>query len=335
MADGRRHLVAAGGVLVSAVALFFVTRSIDVGEAARVLASVDPVLLAAIGAIVAVEVALRAFRWSVLLPRRTDGRRILVPRLVPPLLAGYLGNAVLPARLGEPMRAVLVSRRESIDMAGALGSVLVERVVDIATLAPLAFIAAQLVGVPGWLDQILGLTTFGGLVLLVILLTVGAAPLVRLALLVIPDSRHGLRDAVGRFGASLGGRGRRPHVLVAALISSIAWLLDAVSVWLGATAIGVAIDYPAAMLVAGIGTLGTAIPSAPGYVGTYELAMAGIAALVGVPPAAALALAVLIHVMTLGLVAVGGAVSVMIMGADLREVARDAEASSRRGATRA
>jgi uncharacterized protein (TIRG00374 family) len=132
---------------------------------------------------------------------------------------------------------------------------------------------------------------------------------------------------VERFGRSLGGPARRPHLLAAAVISSVAWMTDALSLWLVAASIGVAIDYPAAMLIAGIGTLGTALPSAPGYVGTYELAVSGIAVLVGVPPAAALAMAVLLHLMTLGPVAIGGAVSVAAIGADLGEVARAAEAS--------
>ena len=329
MSDGRRRLVVAAGLLISAVALFLVVRSIDLAEAASVLVSANPVPLAAIVALVAVQVALRAFRWSVLLPRLADGRRIPFPRLVPPLLTGYLGNAVLPARLGEPMRAVVAARRAGVGMPEALGSVLVERVVDTATLASVAFVAALLVGAPGWVVPVLGLTAGAGVVVLATLLTVGAMPLVRLAHRIVPASRHGIRDVIERFGASLGGPGRRPHLLAAAAISTTAWLLDAVSMWLVATSIGVAIDYPSAMLIAGVGTLGTAIPSAPGYVGTYELAVAGIAGIVGVPPAPALAMAVLLHVMTLGPVAIGGAVSVVAIGADLGEVARAAEASSR------
>jgi uncharacterized membrane protein YbhN (UPF0104 family) len=329
MSDGRRRLVVAAGLLVSAVALFLVARSIDLAEAARVLVTANPVPLAAIVGIVAVQVAMRAFRWSVLLPRASDGRRIPFARLIPPLLTGYLGNAVLPARLGEPMRAVVAARREGVGMPEALGSVLVERVIDTATLAPVAFVAALLVGAPGWIVRVLGLTAGGGAMILAAMVTVGAMPLVRLAHGIVPASRHGVHEVVDRFGASLGGPGRRPQLLVAAAISIAAWFLDAVSVWLVASSIGVAIGYPAALLIAGIGTLGTAIPSAPGYVGTYELAVAGIAGIVGVPPAAALAMAVLIHIMTLGPVAIGGAVSVVAIGADLSEVARAAESSGR------
>jgi glycosyltransferase 2 family protein len=329
MSSGRQRLVVALGLLVSAVALFFVVRSIDVAEAFDVLAAANPLPLLAVLGVVAVQVSLRAFRWSVLLPRLENGSRIPFLRLVPPLLVGYLGNAVLPARLGEPMRAVLAARRENVGMPESLGSVLVERVVDTATLAPVAFGAALVVGAPAWVVQLLGVTAVIGAVVLAVLLTVGVMPLVRLANRVVPAARTGVRDVIERFGASLGGPSRRPQLLTAAGISTLAWFLDAASVWLVASSIGVEIDYAAAMLISGVGTLGTAIPSAPGYVGTYELAVAGIAGLVGVDPAPALALAVLVHVMTLGPVAIGGAVSVVAIGADLGEVARAAEASGR------
>lgn len=322
MSDGHRRLIAVvGGLLISAVALYFVVRTIDLAEAARVLISADPVPLAAIIALVGLQVALRAFRWAILLPR-SAGWRIPFPRLIPPLLIGYLGNAVLPARLGEPMRAVVAARRLGVGMPEALGSVLVERVIDTATLALVAFAAALLIGAPAWVIQVLGFTAGAGGMILAAMLTVGALPLVRLAQRILPPSKQGIRDMVERFGVSLGGPTRRPQLLTAAVISSVAWLIDSLSLWLVATSIGVAVDYPAAMLIAGFGTLGTAIPSAPGYVGTYELTVATIAGTVGVPPAAALAMAVLLHVMTLGPMAIGGAVSIVAIGASFGEVAR-------------
>lgn len=116
-------------------------------------------------------------------------------------------------------------------------------------------------------------------------------------------------------------------VFSAASISITAWFLDATSFWLAATAVGVGLDYPAAMLIAGVGTLGTAIPSAPGYVGTFELAVAGMAGALGVPPTPAFAIALIVHVMTLGPVALGGAISAVAIGANLGEVIRVAEAS--------
>ena len=76
--------------------------------------------------------------------------------------------------------------------------------------------------------------------------------------------------------------------------------------------------------VAGITVLGTAIPSAPGYVGTFELAAAGMAGALVVAPSPALAMAVVAHVMTLMPMALGGAVALTVAGTSLGDAAREA-----------
>lgn len=132
---------------------------------------------------------------------------------------------------------------------------------------------------------------------------------------------------VARFAATLGDRSRRTPILAAAGISVAAWLLDATSFWLAGQAVGADVSYGAAMLIGGVSVLGTAIPSAPGFVGTFELAAAGMATALGVPGAEALAMAVATHAMTLVPMALGGAVSVIVIGANLGEIARSAEGS--------
>ena len=318
----RRAILLLVGLVVSAGTFWIVVQSIDVRETLRVLGRADALPAAAIIAVVAAQLAIRAWRWSVVLPTTP---RLPFVRFVPPLLIGYLGNAVLPARLGEPMRAIVVARRERVGTTEALGSVVVERVVDVATLAIATFLGALVVGAPAWAIQALGLLAAGGLIGLGLLVTIGLDPLVRVANRFGLSRRPTLRDLVARFAATIGGRERRGPVLAAAGLSSLAWLLDATSFWLAGQAVGADVSYAAALLIGGVTVLGTAIPSAPGFVGTFELAAAGMATALGVPGAEALALAVVAHVMTLAPLALGGAASVLLMGADLGEVAKTAE----------
>lgn len=320
--SGRRGLVVLAGLLTSTVALWIVFQTMDAGAAVEVLGRAEPAPLVAIVGVVAVQVTIRARRWSILLP---TPRRVALTRLVPPLLVGYLGNAVLPARLGEPMRAVVVARRERVGTTEALASVLVERIVDVATLAPVAFVAAILVGAPSWAVQTLGIVAAGSVVGVTVLVTIGAQPLVRLADRFGLAGRRAARDVLIRFVDTLGGPSRRKALLTAAIISGVAWLFDATSFWLAGQAVGADISYAGAMLISGVAVLGTAIPSAPGYVGTFELAAAGMAGVLGVPGAEALAMAVVVHVMTLVPMALGGTASVLVMGASLGEIARTAE----------
>lgn len=323
----RRNLVVVAGLLISAAALWFVAQTIDVGEAAEVIGRANPAWLLAIVGVVAVQAALRAWRWSILMPARDDGSRVSGWALLPPMLVGYLGNTVLPARLGEPMRAVIASRRERVAMTEALGSVLVERFLDIATLAVVAFGAALIVSGPAWTIQLLGAAAAAGVVGMLVLLTVGLDPILRLADRLGLGKRPAVRDLAARFVATLGGKSRRGPLLAATGMGIVAWLLDAASVWLAAQAVGVDLGFLAAAVVDGVSVLGTAVPSAPGFVGTFELAASGTARAFGVPGAQALAMAVVVHVMTLAPLAIGGAVSLALMGAKLGEVAQAAEAA--------
>lgn len=324
----RRQLIAVAGLLLSAVAVAIVVSIIDVRETVKVLGRTDPVPLVAAVGVVAIQVGLRAFRWRIVLPAGGDGRRIPVLRLIPPLLVGYLGNAILPARLGEPMRAVLVSRRERVGVAESLASVLLERIADVATLALVALGAAFIVGAPAWIVQAAALAGAVGLGILVVLATSGVGPLVRvlrrLPLRRSPRLVAGL-EQLDRFASTLGGGHRRLVILGAAGISLVAWLLDGATFWLAAQALDVELGYVGAILVSGIAVLGTALPSAPGYVGTFELAGAAVATALGVPGEEALALALVAHAVTLLPLAVGGGASLVLIGTGLGDAAHAAE----------
>ena len=111
-------------------------------------------------------------------------------------------------------------------------------------------------------------------------------------------------------------RGRSPRRLLAvAALSCLCWGLDALVFWLVAQAIGVQLSVPAAVLIAGMTVLVTAIPAAPGYVGTYELAATTTAAALGVPGPEALAVAVLAHILTTVPLALAGVLALAISGA--------------------
>jgi hypothetical protein len=82
----------------------------------------------------------------------------------------------------------------------------------------------------------------------------------------------------------------------------------------------------AALLIIGVGALGTSIPSAPGSIGTFELAASAAARAVGLAAPAALSLAIVVHAITLLPVALAGAAAMLAMGlGSLTELGRAAK----------
>jgi hypothetical protein len=320
------------GLLVSIAALWVVIHSVDLGKCVDVVSHADPLPLIACLAVIAAQVTLRSVRWKLLLPAPRHGGSLRVRSIVGPLLVGYLGNAVLPARLGEPIRAFLIARREDLDAAEAFGSVVLERVVDTATLAVVAFVAAIAVHAPGWIIQATGLAALIGVGVTAALVVIGPTPLVRIARkivarLPIAARVEPLMDRLDDFARGIDKPSRSGAIVFAALISAVCWMLDATTFWLVARSIGAPVDPASALLIAAVTVLGTALPSAPGYVGTFDLAAATTAQALGVAAAPALALAVLAHAITVLPTAGGGAVSLLAMNARLGRLAADAAAA--------
>jgi len=335
---GSRSLRLAG-LIISLLALGILLRSVDLAASARLASQADLRYLFACLAVIATQVALRSVRWRLLLPRRSTGSRIALRRIPAPLLVGYLGNAVLPARLGEPVRAYLVARREAVDAMESFGSVVVERIVDTVTLALVAWVAAMSIGAPEWMVRAIGVIAAGGLVMIAVMVTVGLGPLATLVRRFTGrmPGRDRLKMAAGWIESLARGVDRPSRslaVVVAVVISAACWLLDMLTFWLVARSIGVEMTLPAALLVAAVTVLGTALPSAPGYIGTFELAAATTAQALGVGTDASLALAVLAHAVCVLPAAITGAVALVAMDARLGRLAADAAGASRSAAGR-
>ena len=319
------------GLLVSCGALWIVIHSVDLAACATVLSHSNPVPLVACLAVIATQVVLRSIRWRLLLPPMPGGGQPQLMRIIPVLLVGYLGNAVLPARLGEPIRAYLVAQREKLDAVEAFGSVVLERVVDTATLAVIACVAAVTVNAPSWIVQATAVAAIIGIAVTAALVVVGPGRLVGLTRRIVARSPVAARSEpilkrLDDFARGIERPSRSGAVVVAAFISAACWGFDATTFWLVAQSIGSPISPAAALLIGAVSVLGTALPSAPGYVGTFDLAAATTAQALGVAAAPALALAVLAHAITVLPTASAGAISLVAMNARLGRLAVDAAA---------
>lgn len=315
-----RGLLVVAGLLISALAAAFVLARFDIQGARDTLAraQLPPIGLALI--LLAGGLALRSVRWSILLGSQ-PGERPTAGRVAPVMLVGYLGNTLLPARLGELLRAWLITRRCDVSLAQAVSSVVVERVVDTTVLALLASMAAIGLRAPAWIVQlsvvvaivagaVLGLLAAGAAGAAIRALVRAARPvpslsaaLLRLSIAVAP---------IDRYGPS--------RIAAAAGLSALAWCMDSAVVWLAGVALSIGISPGVALLITAVTVLGTAVPAAPGYLGTFELALAATAGAFGVPPAQGLALGLLAHAVSLIPITLAGVVSAVVLGVRPRDM---------------
>jgi uncharacterized protein (TIRG00374 family) len=294
----KRHVQLGAGVAVSLVGLWLAFRGLGLAEVGRALAGARYWLLVPALALYFAGVWVRAVRW----------RRLLLPvanvpsgRLFPVVVIGYMANDVLPARLGELVRCYVLRRREGVPTSTALGTVLLERVMDGLTM--LAFMALALPFLPfsAALYRLLAgaAAVFGTAVAVLVLLATRPVLAARVAEATTRFLPVGPRDrlrgvALSFFGglAALGGVGVTLRVFA---LSCAAWLLEAGMYFLLMFAFPLTPSFPLAVLTTAVANLGTLIPSAPGYVGVFDFLGRSVLGQLGVPPATALAYVVVVH----------------------------------------
>jgi glycosyltransferase 2 family protein len=314
---------AAIGIAISVVALALVVRSVDLGAAWAALQAADPRWVLLLFLFITGDVALRVVRWRVLL---APVARVPYRATMGALLVGYLANNVLPARLGEIVRSHDLGERTGVSRPTILGTIVVERVVDTFVVVSIAALAILVLSVRGVVASAV-LVGFALTVLLVLGVIVGIYA-------------HKLPGAE-RFAAFLG---RWPQVrrilsrlrtglavasnlrtMAAAVALSVgSWSFTVLAFAAAAQAVGVQPTMGQAALLAAGTNLATAVPAAPGYVGTFELAAVAIGASVGITREHTLAFAVLVHAATLLLTSVGGAIALVAGGSRARRRLREA-----------
>ncbi len=296
------------GLVGTVAAIAAIAISVDVPKAISQIHQFEFIWLVPALAALTAQMLFRATRWSKLLTV-TAGRPIRVRRILAPLLVGYLANNVLPARAGEAVRTVLVSRRELIGLGEVAATVITERVLDLVTLAGVAAIAV-------WLAT--GGT--GGVGLSLIVLGVGGFAVGRF-LAQVADRRHWLdRLPANRLFGLVRGLvetiGRLPLwvLLLSAGFSLLAWGCDAIVVLSVGRAVGADLPVAAAIAISAGAVIGTAAPAAPGYVGTFELAAIAAGAVVGVPPETVLPIALVLHLLGIIPISIAGVVALFQLG---------------------
>ncbi len=304
------------GLLVSGLLLWWALRDVEWSAVAAALAgaSLFPIIL---GVVLATATFLvRLERWRLLL-RASDGTALPRAPLWHAVAIGFMGNNVLPFRMGELMRCYAVTRLAGARFTAALSSVAVERVFDGLTVVALLVVGLMTAGLPSGVEiagvAVTRIATVSGLVMAAAL--VGGLLLVGFPLLAermvrrlvpsesLADRLVGIVEGVRHGLGVLSSPSRAFQVVVWSLAM---WLLNAAAFWIMFSAFGIQVNYGGALLLQGVVVFGIAVPSTPGYVGVFEAAIKAVLLVFAIDGDRAIAYAVTYHVTTfLPIVALG------------------------------
>jgi glycosyltransferase 2 family protein len=220
----------------------------------------------------------QAARWRLLL--RGKGNLSLL-RVTQAIYVGLFANEILPLRIGELVRGYLVSRWVSRDFLSIFPSVAVERLFDSVWLAVLIGLSAFLVPLPDRLlesEKILGAIVLLGTGLFLYLVLREEKKLEdesagSVYLLKYPSLWKPLRIAknfVDRFALEMKEIGLTRYFYASFGISIFVIIFEIFAFWLIMYAFNLDLPFTVGAVVFLIVHLGTAVPNAPGNVGTYQ-----------------------------------------------------------------
>ena len=289
-------------------------------------------LLGAAG--VVLFLAVRAVRWRFMLANAAPYAPVFHIQNI-----GYMLTQLLPLRLGDVARAVLIGNVPPITIAQGVSTMVVERLLDMVFIVVLLpFTLSGIPALPDWRQScalVSGCAAIGGILVLI----VAANQRARAVRFTDWALRRFLpflnRDAwVKRADDLLLGlkslTSLRDGVTLIAL-SILTWLPVLAAYYFTMRAVGLSPTWATTGFVMCAAAFSVALPSTPGQAGPYHVAVTAALQLAGQPAASAAAFAFLYHAMNIVVMVLLGLVGIAATGVTFRNVLNSARSFTARG----
>ena len=286
------------GTLFSAVFLYLALKGIQWTALVEALKHARYIYLLPSVGFTLLNLWLRAYRWRFLLQ---PVKSVSTNSLLSATAIGYMANNLLPARLGELVRAYVLGKQEQISKTASFATIVYERIVDVFSLLVLLWLVFLDVPGPEWLNAsaisllVLNIAAFV-IVLFVERHRERTAAFVERATSRLPDRlRAKINEGTAAFITGLGAVRDARALIPISVMTFLIWLSAALAAYYCFGALDLDVPLVASVTVIVLISFGSMIPSAPGYVGTTQYASIVALALYGVGNNEALAYSILYH----------------------------------------
>jgi hypothetical protein len=277
MSVGKRRLKKIIVVLGFGFSLLFLYLSLRQVEWSMVAASIRSASIAhlalALGSF-GVCYAVRIMRWQTML---THAAAVRYADAWSATTIGYFANNLLPAHLGEVVRAFIFGRKTGTSRSLLLATIFMEKLLDFVMLVVfLALLLGMQNDLPDWIHRVAsmtGLFTAAGVIIVVglIVSTRSSTALVgKIFFFLSPAAVTNLQNKLELFTAGLRVFGRVSQAIRVAVYSIVPWVLWVAFLHFALLAFDLRLPISGLLLMTALLHLGILIPSSPGYVGTYQ-----------------------------------------------------------------
>jgi hypothetical protein len=307
------------GFAISLFFLYLAFHRVEYGLLFENLTKVNYLYLLPIILVLFANMALRALRWGYFF---RPVKHLRFTSLFSGVLIGLMANNVLPARMGEIVRAYVIGRSENISKSASFATIIIERLFDAVTVLSLLLVILLFIELPGgepYFKHALHAAGYTALLLYAVVFAVLYAIkrktqwFTRVSAFVLapfPDvvSRN-VSAKTESFKAGLAAVEKIRTLATTSLYSLAIWAVFAYSIYLAGLAFGLHLSVSAALVVLVAICLAMMIPSTPGFIGTYHASVAYALMLYQVPVETAVGFSIIFHAVNYIPITVAGFVS--------------------------
>jgi uncharacterized protein (TIRG00374 family) len=259
------------GLAISGLCLWLALKDVPLAELQGVLATARYAWLAPAVVVQLLAVLTRALRWQAILDRRGILAETFWGHCV-----GFLFTNLLPFRAGDPARALVVAEKSGIPFLQVGGSVIVERVIDVATVLLALVLLLPWMQVPQIVRQagiVFGLVVILALAGLWVMVHFREPATARLRSMLAQVKRLPAERLLGWLDQLLDGFAplTRPFVALSVLTWSVlSWGLSIAIYWCVLHAFQPNASWVEAGFMVVSLSLAISVPSSPGFIGVFQ-----------------------------------------------------------------
>lgn len=320
-----KHWLAVAGIALSIGLLITVFAKLDWAAFWVILQHTDFIGVIVAWLIIMANIASRAFRWMVI-----SGRSMTTfSAFWEAGNIGYLGNTIYPARAGEALRIIAIHHFINLPLGHALSSSFIDRLLDILVLGLLTVLIVTIHGehlINPFLIKWLPYCVAGG-TLSIGLMAHFAEPI---AEWIDTRSWRGkwLQKLKRLLHQAIDGLKtlKRPFQLSSIFLITLGvYVLDAFTRLQIMNAMGWDLSFDAALTVIVFVVAGSLLPSAPGYVGVYQVACVMALGLYHISPTEAVAYSLIMQLSEFIVIISQGIISISLRSFNLNSARQQAE----------
>lgn len=295
------------GIAVSGFFMILLFREIDFRQLAIALKTIDSRYLLPALIFTFLSYFLRAVRWKYLLQPE---KNISLSSLYPATIIGYMANNLLPARLGEFVRAYTLAEKEGLDTSAVFASLVIDRLFDGFTVILMLLLTLVTLDFPPAMQDAEAALKLGGtitfllycaiMVFLALLKKHTTRTISLVATLLKPFPVKFSERIIPLLGSFIGGirmSSRNDHILAVIISSLFVWAFVVLPVDLILRAFSVHLPIAASMFIMVLLVFAVMVPAAPGYIGTYHYACYKGLSAFAIPESTAVSIALVLHAM--------------------------------------